>query len=299
MSAELVSLVLLGLGYLSALFATASAVERGWIPRRLVHHPLIGILALGVYANAWAVIGSLGVAHQRGFGYLAYYLGAAGAFVLAPVLLLPLQRMTRTHQLSSLADLFAFRFRSRWVGTCVTLLSLVAVMPLLAMQVEAMGHAIHRYTDAAPGLLSLHEATGFGYRVEGPGEMDVQGVGKVLYIGDPSLLADIEAGAREAAGEALHITYSMSHSLEIMAAGVNKGTAVSALLGDLGIPATRCLAFGDNLNDLEMLALAGEAQVMANAHPRLAEDLPEARVIGHHAEAAVAQHLRQRFGLDG
>ena len=52
MSAELVSLVLLGLGYLSALFATASAVERGWIPRRLVHHPLIGILALGVYANA-------------------------------------------------------------------------------------------------------------------------------------------------------------------------------------------------------------------------------------------------------
>ena len=156
MSAELVSLVLLGLGYLSALFATASAVERGWIPRRLVHHPLIGILALGVYANAWAVIGSLGVAHQRGFGYLAYYLGAAGAFVLAPVLLLPLQRMTRTHQLSSLADLFAFRFRSRWVGTCVTLLSLVAVMPLLAMQVEAMRHAIHRYTDAAsPGLLSL------------------------------------------------------------------------------------------------------------------------------------------------
>ncbi len=153
--------------------------------------------------------------------------------------------------------------------------------------------------DHAPGLLSLHEATGFGYRVEGPGEMDVQGVGKVLYIGDPRLLADIEAGAREAAGEALHITYSMSHSLEIMAAGVNKGTAVSALLDDLGIPATRCLAFGDNLNDLEMLSLAGEAQVMANAHPRLAEDLPEARVIGHHAEAAVAQHLRQRFGLDG
>ncbi|MED5296659.1 MAG: Cof-type HAD-IIB family hydrolase [Pseudomonadota bacterium] len=151
--------------------------------------------------------------------------------------------------------------------------------------------------DHAPGLLALHEATGFEYQVAPTERMEVQGVGKVLYIGEPRLLATIEAAAREAAGDALHITYSMSHSLEIMAAGVNKGSAVSALLDDLGIPAERCLAFGDNLNDLEMLSLAGEAHVMANAHPQLAQDLPGATVIGHHAEEGVARCLRRRFGL--
>ena len=34
----------------------------------------------------------------------------SGAFLLAPVLLYPILKITRTYQLSSLADLFAFRF---------------------------------------------------------------------------------------------------------------------------------------------------------------------------------------------
>lgn len=128
--------------------------------------------------------------------------------------------------------------------------------------------------------------------------MHPEGIGKALYIGEPHYLAEIEDAVRELAADQLHITYSMINSLEIMAAGVNKGSAVQALLDDLQIPATRCLAFGDNLNDLEMLALAGEAHVMGNAHPHLSGMLSGAQVIGHHAEAAVAMHLRERFGLD-
>lgn len=152
--------------------------------------------------------------------------------------------------------------------------------------------------EAAPGLLDLHDATGFEYRVEAVESMLPEGIGKALYIGAPHQLAEIEEAARQLAADQLHITYSMVNSLEIMAGGVNKGSAVQALLDDLQIPATRCLAFGDNLNDLEMLAMAGEAHVMANAHPDLGPQLAGARVIGHHAEAAVARHLRERFGLD-
>ncbi|EPC00111.1 histidine kinase [Litchfieldella anticariensis FP35 = DSM 16096] len=156
MSASLSGVFLLGASYLALLFACALAVERGWIPLRLVRHPAVYTLALGVYASAWAVYGSLELASQVGYGYLAYYLGVAGAFLLAPVLLLPIQRMTRTYQLSSLADLFAFRFRSRWVGTLVTLVSSLAVLPLLALQVQTMGDAIHLMTGStSPGLLAL------------------------------------------------------------------------------------------------------------------------------------------------
>mgnify|MGYP002737639961 CR=1 FL=1 len=150
------ALIGLGIGYLMLLFACATAVERGWLPRSLVRHPATHILALGVYASAWAIHGSLELAQRSGFGYLAYYLGVAGTFLLAPVLLIPIQRLSRTYQLASLADLFTFRFRSRWVGTLITVISLLAVLPLLALQVQTMGTAIHRLSGVgSPEWYSL------------------------------------------------------------------------------------------------------------------------------------------------
>lgn len=149
----------------------------------------------------------------------------------------------------------------------------------------------------APELLALHAHTGFGYRVVPPASLDGERVGKVLYIGDPEALGGLEAEVRRQAGETLHITYSTDNSLELMAAGVNKGTALVALLERLGVPAERCLAFGDNLNDTEMLALAGEAHITANGHPALDRAVPGARRIGHHDQAAVARHLVERFAL--
>ncbi|WP_422102843.1 ATP-binding protein [Vreelandella sp.] len=148
MNVELVGIALLGLGYLGLLFGCGMAVERGWVPVRVTRHPLVYTLALGVYASAWAIYGSVEMAGKAGFGYLAYYLGAAGAFLLAPVLLVPIQRITRTYQLSSLADLFAFRYRSRWAGTLVTLLSLLAVLPLLGIQVQTLSDAITLLTGS-------------------------------------------------------------------------------------------------------------------------------------------------------
>lgn len=156
MNASLAGMFALGTGFLLVLFACALAVERGLIGPRITRHPLVYTLALGVYASAWAIYGSLELASTSGYGYLAYYLGVAGAFLLAPVLLVPIQRMARTYQLASLPDLFAFRFRSRWVGTLITLISLLAVLPLLALQVQTMGDAIFLMTGAAsPSLLAL------------------------------------------------------------------------------------------------------------------------------------------------
>lgn len=149
----------------------------------------------------------------------------------------------------------------------------------------------------APQLLSLHASTGFTYDVVPPNQMDTSGVGKVLYLGDPQALKALETQAQEAHGDNLHITYSTIDSLEIMAGGVNKGVALSSLLERLGLTPADCLAFGDNLNDTEMLDLAGEAQVMANAHPALFDRVTGAERIGHHGEAAVAQWLKKRFEL--
>ncbi|WP_136067181.1 HAD family hydrolase [Modicisalibacter radicis] len=149
----------------------------------------------------------------------------------------------------------------------------------------------------APELLALHAHTGFRYRVEDLEVHDGRGVGKVLCIGDPKALAVLEQRINDSLGTRLHVTYSMADSLEIMAEGVNKGATLERLLAHLDLPAERCLAFGDNLNDAEMLALAGHGFIMENAHPDLPGRIPGAMRIGHHHPSGVAQRLREHFKL--
>ncbi len=142
MSFELSQLILISALYLLLLFGVAWISEQGLIPRWVIRHPLVYTLSLGVYASAWAFYGSVGLAYQYGFGFLASYLGVTGAFLLAPVLLYPILRITRTYQLSSLADLFAFRFCSIWAGVLTTLFMLVGLLPLLALQIQAVADSI-------------------------------------------------------------------------------------------------------------------------------------------------------------
>src|SRR5690606_18574314 len=141
-SFSLSELILISAGYLLILFGVAWISEHGLIPRWIIRHPLTYTLSLGVYASAWAFYGTVGLAYQYGYGFLASYLGVSGAFLLAPVLLYPILRITRTYQLSSLADLFAFRFRSTWAGALTTLFMLIGVLPLLALQIQAVADSI-------------------------------------------------------------------------------------------------------------------------------------------------------------
>ncbi|ERP89057.1 ATPase [Alcanivorax sp. P2S70] len=129
-------------GYLLFLFFVAWITERGWLPAHWVRHPAVYVFSLGVYASAWAVYGSVGYAYQYGYNFLSYFLGISGVFLLAPILLAPILRLTATYQLSSLADLFAFRYRSRMAGAMTTIIMLIGVLPLLALQLKAVAESI-------------------------------------------------------------------------------------------------------------------------------------------------------------
>jgi len=135
-------LILIACGYLFFLFMVAWITERGWLPARWVRHPAVYVFSLGVYASAWAVYGSVGYAYQYGYNFLSYFLGISGVFLLAPILLAPILRLTTTYQLSSLADLFAFRYRSRLAGAMTTIIMLIGVLPLLALQLKAVAESI-------------------------------------------------------------------------------------------------------------------------------------------------------------
>src|SRR5690554_7781626 len=156
MSFSAPGLLLASLLYLMLLFGIAWSTERGIIPRRWVRHPLVYTLSLGVYVGIWAVYAAVGLAAESGYGFLAYYLGISGAFLLAPVLLNPIMRIGRAYQLTSLADLFAYRYRSQWAGTLVTLCSGLAILSLLSMQIQAVSTSASILApDTSPHLISI------------------------------------------------------------------------------------------------------------------------------------------------
>lgn len=143
MSVDLEPLIFVSVAYLLFLFSIAWITDKGWIPQNIVRHPLTYVLSLGVYASSWAYYGSLSIAREGGYLFLTLYFGISGAFLLTPILLTPILKITRAYQLSSLADLFAFRFRSSTAGTLATLLMLASIMPLLALQIQAVSDSIH------------------------------------------------------------------------------------------------------------------------------------------------------------
>jgi hydroxymethylpyrimidine pyrophosphatase-like HAD family hydrolase len=55
--------------------------------------------------------------------------------------------------------------------------------------------------------------------------------------------------------------------LEISAADVTKASTLALVAAELGVAPAEVIAFGDMPNDLPMLAWAGTAYAMANAHP--------------------------------
>lgn len=77
--------------------------------------------------------------------------------------------------------------------------------------------------------------------------------------------------------------------VEVTGQGINKSTGLDHLCAHLGITASEVVAFGDNHNDVGMLAWAGRGVAMGNAAPSAIEAADE--VIGDHRDDAVAMYI--------
>lgn len=142
MSFSISYLVIVSVVYLLALFGVAWVSEHNSVANKLINHPVVYILSLGIYSSALTFYGFVIFAMHYGYGYLAIGLGFTGAFLLVPVLLFPILKLTQNYQLSSLADLFAFRFRSRWAGILTCVFMLIGMLPLIALQIKAVTQSV-------------------------------------------------------------------------------------------------------------------------------------------------------------
>lgn len=101
--------------------------------------------------------------------------------------------------------------------------------------------------------------------------------GAKLLARHPTLAADqLLAAAAPVIGDLAMPTHSNGDRLlEISAAGVSKASALAELAASLGITPDEVIAFGDMPNDLSMLAWAGRAYAVANAHPEVLAAVPD------------------------
>jgi Cof subfamily protein (haloacid dehalogenase superfamily) len=86
--------------------------------------------------------------------------------------------------------------------------------------------------------------------------------------------------------------FSEHDMLEFLGPDVTKGAALGILCDAIGIPTESVIAFGDNLNDLEMLRAAGHGVAMASAPKEL-------KLVADSVVEDIAEFLHGRFDDHG
>ena len=147
-----------------------------------------------------------------------------------------------------------------------------------------------------PDEMRFFKEAVFNYSLYEPGLLEPEGVSKVFFTCDShEELLPLEQAINARWGDRVNVSFSTLTCLEVMAGGVSKGHALEAVAKRMGFELKDCIAFGDGMNDAEMLSMAGKGCIMQNAHQRLKDLHPELEVIGTNADNAVPKYLRKLF----
>ncbi len=109
--------------------------------------------------------------------------------------------------------------------------------------------------------------------------------------GSLTILSELERSLHDRFADQLSICFSSPQCLEVMASGVSKLSGVRSLCEYLDVDIKRTLAFGDGMNDIEILSGAGKGVLMGTAATRVKDLLPDATLIGSCEDQAVANYL--------
>ncbi len=136
--------------YLAILFGIGYYAEyRSTINRSLINNPYIYALSLAVYCTAWTFFGSVGRATSTGVEFLYIYLGPTIMAPLFWILLRKIIRISKTQRITSIADFISTRYgKNISLGVVVTLLSVIGIIPYIAIQLKAISTSIDIVTSS-------------------------------------------------------------------------------------------------------------------------------------------------------
>jgi Na+/proline symporter/nitrogen-specific signal transduction histidine kinase len=156
-------LLLAATAYMVLLFAIASFGDRrATAGRSMINSSVVYALSLAVYCTSWTFYGSVGRAATRGLDFLPIYLGPTLVFCLGWVLLSRILRVSKTHRITSIADLIASRFgKSGTVAGLVTVIAVIGSVPYIALQLKAVSTSLKVLLEHEGGFGQGTEAANF------------------------------------------------------------------------------------------------------------------------------------------
>jgi Na+/proline symporter/signal transduction histidine kinase len=157
-------ILLVSFGYLGMLFAVAYyGDKRADAGRSIISNPYIYTFSIAVYCTGWTFYGSVGRAASTGMGFLPIYLGPTLAATIWWLVLRKIIRLSKINHITSIADFVSSRYgKSSVIGGLVTVISVVGIMPYIALQLKAIStsfNVLFYYNSEKAGELSLGHDT--------------------------------------------------------------------------------------------------------------------------------------------
>jgi len=151
---------IVAVAYVTLLFVIASLGDRRASRAAPASRPYIYALSLAIYCTSWTFFGSVGLASERAFEFLAIYIGPVLVFLFGGALLKRIIRLAKSEKITSIADFLAARYgKSFVVASVATLIATFGTIPYIALQLKAISDSVslmvmhYNGTDATTDLV--------------------------------------------------------------------------------------------------------------------------------------------------
>ncbi|MFC3034867.1 PAS-domain containing protein [Pseudoalteromonas fenneropenaei] len=136
---------LIAVAYLGVLFTVAWLADK---QTKIKASATVYALSLGVYCTSWAFFGTTAQAAHNGWWLAPTYAGTMLLFVFGWRVYTRIATICRQQQLTSMADFIATRYgQSSSLSGLVSLISVIAVVPYIALQLNATSASIQLLTQ--------------------------------------------------------------------------------------------------------------------------------------------------------
>ncbi|MGE7370634.1 PAS domain-containing hybrid sensor histidine kinase/response regulator [Neorhizobium sp. NPDC001467] len=142
------AILLAACAYILLLFAVATYGDRrsGGVGRN--GRPIVYGLSLAVYCTSWTYFGGVGLASSHGLEFAGIYVGPIIAFTFGLPIIRRIIEIAKAERLVSVADFVAARYgKNQTVALIVAIISLVGVIPYIALQLRAVSGSVAAMLD--------------------------------------------------------------------------------------------------------------------------------------------------------
>lgn len=153
----------LAAGYLGFIFWLGSWGDgRSHKAKKLSSHPLVYSFALAIYCTAWTYFGAVGEAARNQWNYLPILIGPILLYLFGYPLIIKLIEVSKKQHVTTIADLVSSRYGKRQnIALMATLIVLLATIPYIALQLQAIGTAFSLVSGEQNATLIVLTATLF------------------------------------------------------------------------------------------------------------------------------------------